>query len=89
MSAELSPAVGDAVVNPDPLLDLAQAAAYLGLRLATMREHVHRQRVEVIRLHGAVRVRRSVLDDWIARGTTPAVDAPPAYSARSAARRAG
>jgi excisionase family DNA binding protein len=63
-----------AVENPDPLLTLAQAAAYLGgnVTIGTLREWRRQRRITVHKLGRHVLIRRSTLDRFITDNTIPA-----------------
>lgn len=58
--------------NPDPLLDIAQAAQYSGLSVRFLRRLTHEERIPVVRIGGRVRFRRSDLDALLAAHTRPA-----------------
>lgn len=58
--------------NPDPLLTVRAAAHYLGVPESWVRRSILQRRLPVVRLGGNVRLRRSVLDDYLAAHTTPA-----------------
>jgi excisionase family DNA binding protein len=61
-----------APVNPDPLLDAAQAAEYLSITVPALREHKRQARVAFVKLGRRVLFRRSDLDALIAHSLTPA-----------------
>lgn len=60
------------VINPDPLLTVPEAAAYLGVPAHWMRRAIHERRLPVLRVGRNVRLRRSALDEYLAAHTTPA-----------------
>lgn len=55
------------------LLSVSEAADALGLRPSAIRAWIYRRRIEVVHVSRAVRIRRSVIDEIIARGTVPAL----------------
>jgi excisionase family DNA binding protein len=54
------------------LLNVAEAAEYLGLKPATMRSWVLRRKISYTKVGRSVRIEQSVLDDIIRQGTIPA-----------------
>lgn len=61
-----------AVANPDPLLDRAQLAAYLGISERQARTLMEQRRLEVVSIGRSVRVRQSTADRLIDACTMPA-----------------
>lgn len=67
---------GPLTVNPDPLLSLLQAGEYLGCSDELVRQEIIAGRIAVIRMgqpgtRTRMRVRRSELEAYIERSTTP------------------
>lgn len=60
-----------AVANPDPLLDRAQLAAYLGISERQARTLMEQRRIEVVSIGRSVRVRQSTADRLIDACTRP------------------
>lgn len=58
--------------NPDPLLDRYEAAAYLGVSHHWIRQAVLDRRLDVVKVGGVNRFRRSTLDAFIEANTRPA-----------------
>lgn len=56
--------VGTAV-NPDPLLTVAQAAAYASVSTVTVYRLTSEEALPVVRIGRAVRIRRSALDAFL------------------------
>lgn len=61
-----------AVLNADPLLDVPQAAEYLGTSQRHMRLLTSQCAITVTRVGNKVRFRKSVLNTYITTRTTPA-----------------
>lgn len=60
------------IANPDPLLDRAQLAAYLGVSERQARALMEKRRIEVVVIGRSVRVRQSTADRLISACTAPA-----------------
>jgi excisionase family DNA binding protein len=58
--------------NPNPSFDIHGAAQYSGLSVRFLRRLTHEKRIEVIRIGGRVRFRKSALDAVIAAHVLPA-----------------
>lgn len=58
--------------NPDPLLDVPQAASFMRTSTRHMRLLVSKQEISVTRIGNKVRFRTSVLNTYIITRTTPA-----------------
>jgi excisionase family DNA binding protein len=57
-------------MSADELLTVAQAASHLGIRPWTLRHWISDRRIDVIKYgNGIVRIRRSVLDRYVASCT--------------------
>lgn len=59
-------------VNPDPLLDVIQAADFLGTSKRHVRLLVSKQEITVTRIGNKVRIRISDLNTYVVTRTTPA-----------------
>lgn len=53
------------------ILDINQAAAYLGQSVHTLRDWIRLRKVPYFKVNGAVKFRKSKLDKWIDRGEIP------------------
>jgi len=51
----------------EPLLTVAEAAAYLRVKPRTLYQWIWRRRIPFLKAGSAVRFRRVELDDWLAR----------------------
>lgn len=61
--------VGVAVEQQDPYFSLAEAAAYTGTTVRLWRRLVDERRITFTKVGRYVRIRRSVIDDYLARNT--------------------
>lgn len=78
----------DPLRNPDPLYDIQQAAQYAGTTVRFMRRLTHEERIQVVRIGGRVRFRKSALDGLIDTNTRAAArNGPPADKARIPPRK--
>src|SRR2546426_5873970 len=65
--------LGDTSMTADELLTVPQAAGYLGIRAWTLRHWISDHKIEVVKYgNGLVRIRRSVLDRYVASCTIKA-----------------
>ena len=71
-----------------PLLDLAEAAEYLGVGLRWMRRVTTERRIATVKLGRRVKVSKATLDDFVASNTRPANGSatPPGLAASPRAR---
>jgi excisionase family DNA binding protein len=60
--------------KPQRRLNVTDAADYLGVRPATIRQWVWRRQIDTVRIGRCVRIPQEALDRIIERGTTPAVE---------------
>ena len=58
--------------NPDPLLDVPQAANFLGSTERHLRLLISKQEISVTRIGNKVRFRKSILNTYVITRTTPA-----------------
>ncbi len=57
-----------AVIEPPPVLNSEQAAAYLAMPVAVLRKRTARGEVPSFKIGAVLRYRRAELDEWIASG---------------------
>jgi excisionase family DNA binding protein len=62
----------DNPINPDPLLDVSQAAAFMGTSDRHIRFLISKQEITVTRIGNKVRFRISDLNTYLITKTTPA-----------------
>lgn len=53
------------------ILDINQAAAYLGQSVHTLRDWIRLHKVPYFKVNGAIKFRKSKLDRWVDRGEVP------------------
>ena len=58
--------------NPDPLLNVPQAANFLGSTERHLRLLISKQEISVTRIGNKVRFRKSILNTYVITRTTPA-----------------
>ncbi len=58
--------------NPDPLLNVPQAAIFLGSTERHLRLLISKQEISVTRIGNKVRFRKSILNTYVITRTTPA-----------------
>jgi excisionase family DNA binding protein len=64
--------MSDQPMNPDPLLDVSQAAAFMGTSDRHIRLLISKQEITVTRIGNKVRFRISDLNTYLVAKTTPA-----------------
>lgn len=57
---------------PVKLLSVKEASNQLGLSERTVWDWIYQRKIEIVRLGRCVRVRQTVIDEFIQRGTVPA-----------------
>ena len=62
----------DNPINPDPLLDVSQAAAFMGTSDRHVRLLISKREITVTRIGNKVRFRSSDLNTYLVTKTTPA-----------------
>ena len=62
----------DRPINPDPLLDVSQAAAFMGTSDRHVRFLISKREIAVTRIGNKVRFRISDLNTYLVTRTTPA-----------------
>ena len=62
----------DSPINPDPLLDVSQAAAFMGTSDRHVRLLISKREITVTRIGNKVRFRISDLNTYLVTKTTPA-----------------
>jgi excisionase family DNA binding protein len=62
----------DKPINPDPLLDVSQAAAFMGTSDRHVRLLISKREITVTRIGNKVRFRISDLNTYLVTRTTPA-----------------
>lgn len=68
--------MSDTEIHADPLLTVDEVAARMNVKPRFVRRLIHERRIEVRHLGKFVRIRASVVEDFIDAGTVPAVRRP-------------
>ena len=66
----------------EPLLTVAEAAAYLRVKPRTIYQWVWRRRIPFLKAGSTVRFRRAEIDDWLARRNRKETRLAPAKKSR-------